>query len=153
MKKILTNLGLIILASTVSACHSQMNTEKIFRAPKTQELTNEEHSVETQKNANENDNTITLAVGESHTISMPSNKTTGFSFRYSVSGNLESITVESEYQKPPARQKQQLGAAGKQLFTIKAIKPGTAYITLAYGRLWDESSYTQTAKYTIIVNK
>jgi len=78
---------------------------------------------------------ITTKVGETFTITLDANPTTGY--KWQLSDNLtESIVklVKSEYVAPET---DMVGAGGKEVWTFKGVKPGETTINLEYVRPWE----------------
>ncbi len=80
---------------------------------------------------------VATAVGDSFTVTLYSNATTGF--KWSESAKISDPTVIQqighEFVSPEA--KGVVGAAGKEVWTFKALKKGTSTVSLEYSRPWE----------------
>lgn len=100
----------------------------------------------------ESDTGITVKAGERFVIELDSNPTTGFGWRLdgaldgAVVENLGSEYVAEEYEKGL------LGAGGVELWSFRAVAPGTANISLIYVRSFeDEPQPERTASFLVNV--
>lgn len=88
---------------------------------------------------------LSLLPGQTTTISLSSNPTTGYSWK--VVSCPEHIQIEEgRFQSSGGA----IGAGGTQNFIIHAISPGTGTLTLRYSRSW-EASGGQTKNYNVEV--
>ena len=84
---------------------------------------------------------VDAAVGDSITVSLCSNRSTGFGWSESAQISDQSMLQQTEHNylaperekdKPPA-----LGASGKQVWTFEALKKGTGEVSMDYGQPWE----------------
>ena len=97
------------------------------------------------------DNTdISVSAGQSFTIKLEENPTTGY--QWSIDNSDESIVKldEDNYQQEPGTE-DMTGSGGYRLLTFKALKQGNAVITLVYERSFEENSAVQTLEFKITV--
>ncbi len=92
-------------------------------------------SCKTHKNvvltAKSKSDTIKIHKKDTLTISLVSNASTGYKWHYDDSSDVVKLV---ETKSEPPKDKNMMGAAGKQIFVFKAIKKGTAEIKLYYTR-------------------
>ncbi|ESL09114.1 cysteine peptidase inhibitor [Trypanosoma rangeli SC58] len=85
----------------------------------------------------DNGKTVTVTVGETVEIELPSNPTTGFSWmfenRKKDDPENKALTVTNSYVAPDAKL---MGAGGKELFRVAPTSPGLHEVTLVYMRPW-----------------
>jgi len=80
--------------------------------------------------------TIVVKPGEEFTITLDSNSTTGYSWQFARpldKSLLELIITAHSIDKPKL-----VGSGGKQMWTIKALKPGKTNIFFKYVRPWEK---------------
>lgn len=86
----------------------------------------------------DNGATISLKAGESVSISLESNPTTGYSWQVvAIDESLLEMVGEPEYQSDRKGGPLIVGAGGTERFTFKALSPGEATLTLGYARPWE----------------
>lgn len=79
---------------------------------------------------------LSVSVGSTFTVTLCSNATTGY--QWSENANIGDTTiVEQVSQKMMAPESDLVGAAGKQVWTFKALKAGTTTISMDYSRNWE----------------
>jgi len=106
---------------------------------------------ETVKEYSEVDSVIEANPGQIITITLESNKTTGFGWQ--LSGPLDKNIIEIVKAEYIPSNPRLIGAGGKEVWTFKALKAGKAVILLAYSRPWEkkiepvkQKSFTVTIK-------
>ena len=129
MKSKIIMVGLmVILALALFACSSPVSTGVYVEVP-IDDFMNQKH-VSGQ---------VEVAMGESFTVTLGSNKTTGFEWaedsQISDTGVLkqvghEFIGPESEPPPPP-------GTPGQEVWTFEALEKGTTTVSMEYGRPWE----------------
>ena len=87
-----------------------------------------------------------IATGESLTVTLGSNPTTGFQWSEEASIGDPTVLkqVTHEYIEPDS---ELVGAAGKEKWTFEALKPGATTVSLEYSRPWEggeKSEWTYT---------
>lgn len=93
-----------------------------------------------------------LKVGQSFSIALKANPTTGYQWRCICTPE-DLVTTTNAFTRNAAQQPEMVGVGGTETFTITAAKPGTAHCTLEYGRAWDPESFENTQKYTLKIKK
>ena len=84
--------------------------------------------------------TITLPVNQSFTLSIPGNRTTGYSWILANSTALApEITLIAANYIPDPSPPHMMGVDGKEIFTFKALKKGQKTIKLEYRQPWDKT--------------
>jgi inhibitor of cysteine peptidase len=87
-----------------------------------------------------NGQSIDLKVGETITVRLESNPTTGYGWFLSDKTDQSVILMfSSEYKQSPA-DKELVGAGGFETFKFKGAKPGTTEIILNYLKPWEEGT-------------
>jgi len=94
--------------------------------------------------------TATVKKGSLFTIELASNITTGYTYEKSQVYDPEKVQLVKWAYKPP--ETKLLGAAGQEIFTFKALRPGQTEIRLTYRRPWEkESAGQQTLVFKITI--
>lgn len=79
---------------------------------------------------------VEVAVGDSLTVTLCSNPTTGF--KWSESAEISDRAVLQQTKHEFLSPKGDLvGAAGQEVWTFKALKPGTTELSMEYSRPWE----------------
>ena len=97
--------------------------------------------------------TIEISAGDSLTLTLDSNPTTGFSWALKGIGN-ESVLEQTghEFKAAPANDPPLLGAGGKEIWTFKALNRGSSTISMEYIRPWEQNVEPQeTFVLTVVV--
>lgn len=95
-------------------------------------------------------NEVKLAVGETWTLKLDSNPTTGFQWQVAENTNKAVLEVSSQYVAP---QTSLIGAGGQEGWMFKALQKGTTTVTLAYSRPWEGGEKAeQTQTITLVVS-
>jgi len=79
---------------------------------------------------------VTAAVGDSFTVALCSNATTGFQWSESAQIS-DSTVVQQTDHKFVSPDTELVGAPGKEVWTFKGLKKGTSTISLEYSRPWE----------------
>ena len=79
---------------------------------------------------------VTLAPGETTTVTLCSNASTGFSWDETAKIGDINVLKQTGY-KSISSEKNMPGAAGKQEWTFTALKPGTTTAYVEYSRPWE----------------
>jgi inhibitor of cysteine peptidase len=79
---------------------------------------------------------IAVSAGDSFKVSLESNPTTGFSWPEQAQVNDTAVLkqMNHEYVEPDS---ELMGAPGQEVWTFKALKKGTATISMEYSRTWE----------------
>ena len=80
---------------------------------------------------------VDLAVGESLTVSLCSNPTTGFRWSDAISSDPAVVAVSGWIYEQPSTDAGLVGAAGMEHLTIDGLAAGSATITASYDQPWD----------------
>jgi inhibitor of cysteine peptidase len=85
-----------------------------------------------------NSKTVKVALGGSLQVALNSNHTTGYSWELNqISDTTILEKVSNTYETPQATgEKPLVGAGGKELWNFKALKKGTAAISMEYSQPW-----------------
>lgn len=93
---------------------------------------------------------ISVKAGQEFLIAVPSNPTTGYSWR-GISNNGNVTIWGSAYEAPGSKL---MGAGGQQIFVLLAKSPGTATVTFSYARPWQKGVKPgRTMTFTVTVTK
>jgi len=81
---------------------------------------------------------VQVAAGESFTVTLCSNPTTGFEWESAqISDQTILQQTDHKFVPPPERPEPVEGEAGKEVWTFKALKNGTSTISIDYSRPWE----------------
>jgi inhibitor of cysteine peptidase len=80
---------------------------------------------------------VTTAVGDSFTVTLCSNPTTGFEWSESAQISDQTVVQQVHHKFVPSATTGIAGAPGKEVWTFKALKKGTSTISLEYSRPWE----------------
>ena len=73
---------------------------------------------------------VRLISGESFTLSLPTNVTTGYSWAAKVTGSTKAVKVSQGVYQAPASPDGMVGVPGRTVWTITGAKKGTATVTI-----------------------
>ena len=96
----------------------------------------------------DNGTSVDLKTGETFTISLEGNPTTGYIWE--VSG-IDPAVVEQVGEPDFKSDSKLIGAGGMFTFTFKAVAPGSATVTLVYHKSW-EKDVAPLYEYEVMVN-
>ena len=96
----------------------------------------------------DNGTSVDLKTGETFTISLEGNPTTGYSWEVS---SIDPAVVEQVGEPDFKSDSKLIGAGGMFTFTFKAVSPGSAPVMLVYHRSW-EKDVTPMYEYQVTVN-
>ncbi|MFC1938694.1 protease inhibitor I42 family protein [Chloroflexota bacterium] len=94
---------------------------------------------------------LSVRTGDSFTVTLCSNPTTGFQWESAVISD-QSVLTETGHQFVSPEDENLVGAAGKDGLTFQALKKGTSTISIAYSRPWEggeKGVWTFTAVVTV----
>ena len=80
---------------------------------------------------------VEVAVGDSLIVTLCSNPTTGFQWPKSAQISDQTVLEQVDHEFIPPEAKDVEGAAGKEIWTFKALKKGTSTISIDYSRPWE----------------
>lgn len=93
---------------------------------------------------------ISLAVGQSLEVRLPSNPTTGYRW---TAGTLSSTPLRQKRAPAFVPSKSGLmGAGGTQVFTYDGVAAGTAPLSFAYSRPWEHGPPARRIDFTVVVH-
>ena len=78
-----------------------------------------------------------VAVDGSLTVTLCSNPTTGFIWSESAQISDQTVLQQTDHKFVPPEETGVAGAAGKEIWTFKALKKGTSTISMEYSRPWE----------------
>jgi inhibitor of cysteine peptidase len=78
-----------------------------------------------------------VAAGDSFTVTLCSNATTGFKWSESAQIGDQTIVQQTGHEFVAPDAKGLVGAPGKEVWTFKALKKGTSTISMEYSRPWE----------------
>jgi inhibitor of cysteine peptidase len=108
--------------------------------------------------AEKTDKPIEAAAGKEFSISLDSNRTTGYGWQLAKPVDEKVVkAVRNIYQEAAPAAKDgapRVGAGGKEVWTFKAVKPGKTAIEFKYVRPWEKDTPpVKTAKFQVEVTK
>ncbi len=140
MKIKLVVLGILaVMSLSLFACASAAAAESV------------EISIDDFSNQKDISREITVSAGDSFKVSLESNATTGFSWpeQAQISDVAVLEQTNHEYIEPES---DLVGAPGQEVWTFKALKKGTATISMDYSRPWEGGEKSvQTVTITVTV--
>ena len=80
---------------------------------------------------------VAAAVGDSFTVTLCSNPTTGFQWSESAQISDPTVVQQMDHKFVSPEAEGLVGAPGKEVWTFKALKKGTSTISVEYGRPWE----------------
>ena len=95
-------------------------------------------------------NEFQVSVGDTITIELCSNPTTGFEWKYETVGKI--VLEETDYEYIAPESDGTVGAAGKEVWTFEAIEEGTTELRMEYSRPWEggeQAEWTYTVTVTV----
>jgi inhibitor of cysteine peptidase len=94
---------------------------------------------------------VEISIGESLVVTLPSNASTGYSWK--LAENSDEGVLQEVGHEYIATQTNLVGAAGKELWTFKALQDGTSTIHMEYIRPWEAGTPpAETFSLTVVVN-
>ena len=108
------------------------------------------YTIAQDNNATTPDSTIIVINGDSFSIVLESNKTTGYSWQLGSNSDSNIVHLLSTDYNAPSTDMQ--GQGGKEVWTFKAESPGTVTIILQYLKPWEKDTPPARIKrYDIVV--
>ena len=80
---------------------------------------------------------VAAAVGDSFTVTLCSNATTGFQWSESAQISDQTVLQQTGHEFVSPEAEDIVGAPGKEVWTFKALKKGTSTLSVEYGRPWE----------------
>lgn len=78
-----------------------------------------------------------VAVGQTVTVSLCSNRTTGFSWPEKAKIGNPQVVEQAAYKWVPPVDTGKVGVAGSEVYTFRAVQPGASSIDLGYSKPWE----------------
>jgi len=127
----------LLLSMTLAACQkSQTSQENVAPLDNGTKSVNTEITYDEFSNQPHVTKTVELAYPGSLVVTLSSNPTTGF--QWGVNPGISDATVLSQYEHNFVSPTGTLvGAPGKDVWTFKSLKTGTATISFSYSRPWE----------------
>ena len=97
------------------------------------------------------DTDIAAKAGETFTIKLEENPTTGYQWSVSVSDESVVALDKDEYV-PDDKNGELAGSGGVRVLTFKALKEGTATIGMVYERSWEPNPDDERVQYSVTVS-
>jgi inhibitor of cysteine peptidase len=97
------------------------------------------------------DTSISVKAGDTFTIRLEANPTTGYEWAVTISDETVLALEKSDYV-PDEVASDVAGSGGTQVFAFKALNSGEAAIDMVYQRSWEPQADDQHIKYTVTVN-
>ncbi len=80
---------------------------------------------------------VTVNAGDSFTLTLGSNPTTGFTWSESAQIGDQTVLQQTAHEFTPPGEEGVVGAPGKEVWTFKALKKGTIEVSMEYSRPWE----------------
>jgi inhibitor of cysteine peptidase len=80
---------------------------------------------------------VEVAAGGTVTVTLCSNPTTGFIWSETAQISDQSVLQQTDHKSVPPEAEGLVGAAGKEVWTFKALKKGTSTVSMEYSRPWE----------------
>lgn len=125
---------LMMLISLLAGCGGQAQPSA---SPEATVRQSEEATVTTTSNETDPAQPIVVAAGETFTIRLSANPSTGYAWQQT--GTPDTAVVRHRETSYIAPSSTRLGAAGVEVWTFEAVGRGTTTITLAYRRSWERN--------------
>lgn len=93
---------------------------------------------------------MSVKAGESFTVTLCSNPTTGFQWE-SAQISDQSVLAETGHQFVSPEDENLVGAAGQELWTFQALKKGDSTISMTYRRPWESGEGEWTFTLNVMV--
>jgi len=88
-------------------------------------------------------NEVKLALGQTYSMNLDSNPTTGYAWKLASPTN-QVFTLVTNYYEPRKNGKRLVGSGGVEHWTFKAIQKGRAELVLEYARPWEKAAIKKT---------
>ncbi|MFC1994252.1 protease inhibitor I42 family protein [Chloroflexota bacterium] len=92
-------------------------------------------------------NEFQVEVGDKITVKLCSNPSTGFQWKYGMTGEIVLQAEDHDFEEP--KDENVLGAAAKEVWTFEAIDEGATEVLMAYSRSWEVG---EEAEWTYVLN-
>ena len=80
---------------------------------------------------------VEVAVGDSLTVTLCSNPTTGFQWSESPRISDQAVLEQVDHKYVPPESENIVGGSGKEVWTFKVLKQGTTQVSMEYSRPWE----------------
>jgi len=96
---------------------------------------------------------MTVTAGNTFTVTLCSNATTGFQWSESAQISDQTVVQQTGHEFVSPENTGLVGAPGNEVWTFKALKKGTSTVTMEYSRPWEGGEKgTWTFNLTVTVN-
>ena len=132
-------IGLVIMSVLVVgglACGKSDNKSTEVPKQVSVEVSNADFQTASASNGGVVSKAIEVASGDFLVVTLWSNKTTGFSWSESATISDPGVLQQTNHEYV-APQTGLMGAAGKEVWTFKALKMGTSQVSMEYSRPWE----------------
>jgi inhibitor of cysteine peptidase len=80
---------------------------------------------------------VEIAAGSTVTVTLCSNKTTGFSWNEKAQVSDSQVLQQADYKWIPPQETGMVGTAGNEVWTFRGLKAGASSVSLEYSQPWD----------------
>ena len=95
---------------------------------------------------------LEVDAGDSFTVALCSNQTTGFQWSESVQIDDETIVEQTNHKFISPEEQQIVGAAGQEVWTFQALQEGTTTVKMEYSQPWEGGTKAEwTFTLTLVV--
>lgn len=95
---------------------------------------------------------VEVAAGDSFTVTLCSNPTTGFIWSESAQIGDQTVLQQTDHKFVASEGTEVVGAAGKEVWTFQAVKKGETSVSMEYSRPWEGGEKgTWTFNLTVVV--
>lgn len=133
----------IALSLGLSACQVTTTPNPATDKPAQQSLNMKPAPVISQKMPH------TARIGDMFMIELESNPSTGIQWHMAEPFDNEHLSIVNSEFVAPNNQMPKVGAPGKQIWLIKATRPGQTIITLSRVASWDKNAAVELANFTV----
>jgi len=95
---------------------------------------------------------IETTIGKSFVIALPENPTTGYTWFWQVSDDVQKRAIELSRKEFVAKEPSMIGSGGTTRFTFKAMHAGTVPIVLTLKRIWEKNSDVDQKRFDVIIH-
>ncbi len=97
------------------------------------------------------DKEVELVAGDTLTITLESNPTTGFQWELTEITDQNVLEQQGEPEFKAPEDETLVGASGEEIWTFKALEKGKSTISMEYQRSWEDIEPAETFVLTIVV--
>ncbi len=92
-----------------------------------------------------------VSVGQEFSLTMESNATTGFQWRFAEPLDESAVQFVDKKYVPKPNPQAWVGVGGNEVWTFKAVKKGEAVISLEYDRAWEKAKPANRVKIVRVI--